>query len=85
MMSAEEAESNKEIVNQADKGRLTTITSNMALAITTMYVAQQISPDLLVQVVIGATGIGLAILDSFYPEIIDKLNASLVKQGIGGA
>ncbi|MCE7699954.1 MAG: hypothetical protein K8E24_014395 [Methanobacterium paludis] len=65
-----------------DKGRLTTIVSDIVLAGSTVLLAGQITPDLASQIIIGGGGILIAVADSYFPEIgtiIGKFESILSK------
>lgn len=51
-----------------DRGRITTIISDLALVAGAVYAAHGLTPDLVTQIIVIAGAIVIAGLDVFYPE-----------------
>jgi hypothetical protein len=61
----------------ADKGALTTYTSNIALIVSGIYAARTVTPEALYQIIIIIAVFGIAALDIKYPRLREQLEAAL--------
>ena len=62
------------------RGKLTTVISDAALIAGSVYTAGTITGDVLVQGIVLAAGVGLAVADALWPETVDKLETALENQ-----
>lgn len=62
------------------RGKITTVISDAALIAGTVYTAGTITGDVVVQSIVLAAGVGLAVADALWPETVNKIETALENQ-----
>lgn len=62
------------------RGKITTVISDAALIAGTVYTAGTVTGDIVVQSIVLAAGVGLAVADALWPEKMDKIETALENQ-----
>ncbi|MGB9979394.1 hypothetical protein [Methanobacterium sp.] len=62
------------------RGKITTVISDAALIVGSVYTAGTISGDVIVSSLVLVGGVAIAVADAIWPETVDKIESALENQ-----